>query len=218
MFLQSVIERTDGPVEIIPLTERLGRKLKIATDGTNAFSKIRFAVPYLAGFRGYAIWCDAADMLALADIAELWALKPGYGQAVRVVKHDYEPRHKVKYVGTELEAPNEAYERKNWSSLVMWDCGHFANRKLEPKFIAEQSGPYLHRFSWLEDHQIGELPLEWNWLDEYGEMDGICKLQHWTNGIPGFSHYIDAPNADQWKRTMLSCQEGMQYEIRAKGD
>ena len=214
-FLQSVIERTDAPLEIIPLTERLGRKLGISTDGTNAFSKIRFAVPYLAGFKGYAIWCDAADMLALADIAELWAMKPTYGEAVRVVKHDYEPRFKRKYVGTELEAVNEPYPRKNWSSLVFWDCWHYANRWLTPEAIAKQPGSYLHRFSWLKDEQIGELPAEWNWLDEYGEAD--CNLVHHTNGLPGFAHYADAPKADEWKRTMLNCQQGMQYEITVKG-
>lgn len=213
-FLQSVIERTDCPLEIIPLTERLGRKLGIATDGTNAFSRIRFAVPYLAGFKGYAIWCDAADMLALADIAELWAMKPAYGEAVRVVKHDYEPRNKRKYVGTELEAANEAYPRKNWSSLVFWDCWHYSNRWLTPEAIAKEPGPNLHRFQWLRDEQIGELPAEWNWLDEYG--DGEPKLQHWTNGIPGFSYYADAPKADEWKRTMQDVNNGMQYQITCK--
>ena len=214
VFLQSVIERTDSPVDIVPLTERLGRKLGISTDGTNAFSKIRFAVPYLCGFRGYALWCDAADMLALTDIAELWGMKPGHGEAVRVVKHDYQPKSKVKYVGTDLEAPNEPYERKNWSSLIYWDCNHFAHRKLEPEFIATQPGSYLHRFSWLKDEQIGELPEEWNWLDEYG--DGPAKVMHHTTGIPGFTHYAEAPKADEWKKTMLDCLEGMQYEITLK--
>jgi hypothetical protein len=170
-------------------------------------------VPYLCGFRGYAIWCDAADMLALADIVELWNMRPGYGQAVRVVKHDYVPRNKVKYVGTDLESPNEAYERKNWSSLIHWDCGHFAHRKLEPKFIAEQPGPYLHRFSWLEDYQVGGLPAEWNHLIGEYSPNPDAKIAHMTLGIAGFNHYSCCEYSDEWRRTALNSQNGLQYEI-----
>jgi len=211
-FIQSVIERTDSPVEIIPLTERLGRKLGISSDGTNAFSKIRFAVPYLCGFKGWAVWADGADMLMLADVAELWSFRSKqWGKAVCVVKHNYQPSSPRKYIGTDLEADNQAYPRKNWSSLILWDCGHLGNQHLTPEYIAKQSGSFLHRFSWLPDNRIGELPIEWNWLDEYG--DANCKLMHHTNGLPGFSHYADAPHADEWRRTALGCLEGLQYQI-----
>ena len=60
------------------------------------------------------------------------------------------------------------------------------------------SGKYLHRFSWLNDDQIGELPIEWNYLEsEYEKRDNI-KLIHYTIGTPCFEGYEDTPNAYKW--------------------
>jgi len=212
VFTQSVIERTDRPVEIIALTEKIGKRYGVGTDGTNAFTKLRFLVPYLCGFQGWAIFADAADMLLMADLAELWSFRQKqWGNAVCVVKHDYQPASTRKYIGTDLEAENQSYPRKNWSSLILWDCSHLGNQHLKPEYIEKQPGSFLHRFSWLPDNRIGELPIEWNWLDEYGEASS--KIQHYTNGIPGFSHYTDAPHADEWRRTAVGCLEGLQYQI-----
>lgn len=168
-------------------------------DGSNAFTYSRFLVPWLCGFRGWAIWADGADMMLRADIAEAYALRlADHRAAVFVAKHEYLTRHPRKYVGTPMEAPNADYPRKNWSSFIIWDCGHEMNRFLTPEYVASNPGAHLHRFAWLPDELIGALPIEWNWLaDEYGE-NANAKLIHWTAGMPGFAHYADAPMADGW--------------------
>ena len=212
VFLQSVIERTDEPVEIIPLTERIGRKMGIVSDGSNSFSKIRFSIPYLCGFKGHAIWADAADMLCLEDIVELWNRRDTY-HAVKVVKHDYQPTGR-KYVGTEMETANEAYPRKNWSSLVLWWNEYMPHQQLTPSFINEKPGSFLHRFSWLPDARIGDLSSEWNHLVIEQERNPNAKLAHFTLGIPSFSNYGDCEFSDEWKKTLQNALEGMQYEVR----
>jgi hypothetical protein len=198
-FIQSVLQTTPVPVSITPLSGK--------TDGTNAFTLARFLVPSLCGFTGHAIWCDGADMLLRADLRELLDFQ-NWRYAAQVVQHSYTPKHDRKYIGTELEAPNEAYERKNWSSLILWNCEHDANMCLTQKFVEAQSGRFLHRFSWLEDGLIRGLPLEWNWLDEYGWNDS-AKLVHYTNGIPGFSHYANAPHSEEWRAALRLSQRGL---------
>lgn len=206
VFAQSVINRKEL-VSLIPLQGQ-------QRDGTNAFTYERFLVPYYCGFQGWAIFADGADMLLRADLSELWALKDkDTYNAVRVVKHDYQTRHPRKYVGTEMEAHNGDYPRKNWSSLILWNCGHFRNRCLTPDFVASKAGSFLHRFEWLDDDRIGELPKEWNWLaDEYGGNQ-LSKINHWTAGIPGFEQYKFAPMADEWHEIRAQFELDVQDRI-----
>ena len=186
VFAQSVIETTPG-AELIPLAPVQG-------DGTNAFTYSRFRVPALCGYRGWALFLDGVDMLARANLNDLMTIAdPRYG--VMVVKHDYRTRHPRKYVGTALECANEDYPRKNWSSVILWNCGHYSHQRTN----LHRADPMLHRFCWVPDNEIGELPHAWNWLaDEYGENQQ-AKLVHWTAGMPGFEQYADSPMADEWR-------------------
>jgi hypothetical protein len=197
VFCQSVIEKTSEPVAITPLSGR--------TDGTNAFTLARFLVPSLCEFQGWAIFADGADMLLRADLAGLWALRDER-HAVQVVQHDYTPKSDRKYIGTHMESPNGAYPRKNWSSLVLWNCGHPDNAWLTPEVVNAATGPALHRFSWT--NKIGALPVEWNYLDEYPAAD--AHLVHYTNGIPGFTYYRDALHADAWHSQLSKALTGLQ--------
>jgi hypothetical protein len=106
---------------------------------------------------------------------------------------------KEKYLGSK----NEDYPRKNWSSVILWNCSNHPNRKLTPEFVQHSTGAYLHRFSWLDDERIGELPPEWNWLpDEYG-ANPDAKLLHYTLGTPCFHEFADTPQADEWHKERL---------------
>lgn len=215
MFVQSVLENTDEPVQIVPLTEAIGKKLGVGTDGTNSFTKLRFLVPYLCGFKGHAMWADGADMLCLADISELWGERDNW-HGVKVVKHDYQSTTSMKYIGTEMEAANYAYPKKNWSSLMLFTNSYAPHEKLTPEFVNKQPGSYLHRFSWMPEERIGDLPAEWNHIPLELPYDINAKLVHFSLGIPGFEHYGDCDYATHWKQTMLSAQEGMQYQITVK--
>lgn len=199
--MQSVIEQCSAPVSIIPLHGR-------QRDGTNSFTYERFLIPHHCGYKGFAIFVDGSDMLLRSDIAELWALRSGW-HAAQVVKHEYTTTHPRKYLGTPMEADNRDYPRKNWSSVVLWNCEHYMNRCLTPESLEKLDGSYLHRFSWLPDDRIGELPAGWNWLvDEYGENER-AKILHWTAGMPGFKHYAQAPHAKEWRDAAVNASYAM---------
>lgn len=197
-FSASVIDKASHPVGIFPLHLSMLPFYKGGErDGTNAFIYSRFLIPYMMGYKGFAIFVDGADMIVRGDIAELDALCDPW-KAVQVVKHDYKTKHPRKYVGTGMEADNRDYERKNWSSVMIINCGHYNWARITPETIDKMSGADLHRFAFIDERFIGELPKEWNWLcDEYGPNPD-AKLLHWTAGIPGFPHYKDAPHADEW--------------------
>lgn len=199
-FCASVIHYASEPVSISPLSLRSLHKVYAGgqRDGTNAFIYSRFLIPYLCGFQGFAIFVDGADMIVKDDIAKLWALRDPF-KAVQVVKHDYKTKHPRKYVGTAMEAKNDDYPKKNWSSVMIINCAHYAWRNMTPDKVEQSPGYYLHRFEFIEDRFIGELPKEWNWLaDEYGDNPD-AKLCHWTCGIPAFSAYAETPMAEDWR-------------------
>ena len=200
VFASSLINRATAPVSIIPLHIDLFTSFYGAghRDGTNAFIYTRFLIPFLQSWKGFAVFVDGADMLMRADIAELWALRDVY-KAVQVVKHDYKTKHPRKYVGTKMEAVNHDYPRKNWSSVMLINCNHFRWRDITPEKVQEMTGPELHRFSWIPDDLIGELPPEWNWIADEQGHNPDAKLVHWTAGTPAFPHYAEASFSDEFR-------------------
>jgi len=195
-FTQSIIEKCSIPLIIMPLAMNTLKGYKEThTDKSNDFIYSRFLTPYLNNFKGWAIFADG-DMICQADIKELWDLMDE-SKALQVVKHDYKTKAKKKYLGN----VNEDYPKKNWSSLILWNCSHPKHKILTPEFIASQTGKYLHRFSWLDENEIGELPKEWNWLAiEYPENKN-AKLIHYTLGTPCFKEYKESDMADIWYQT-----------------
>lgn len=146
-------------------------------------------------------------MLMLTNIAELHKLFDPT-KAVQVVKHEYKTKHKKKYIGTKMEAKNEDYPRKNWSSMILWNCEHPANRCLTPDYVDDHAGSELHRFNWLPEKLIGDLLKEWNVL--VGEQDNPnAKIAHYTLGIPEFVHYKYCDYAQQWFNTKSRMLDGL---------
>jgi hypothetical protein len=125
---------------------------------------------------------------------------------VQVVKHDYKTKMTEKYLGSK----NEDYTRKNWSSVILWNCRNPINNRLTPEFIQKSTGAELHRFSWIKDERIGELPPEWNWLpDEFGPNPN-AKLLHYTLGTPCFHEFATTPMADEWHRERMLAEYCLQ--------
>ena len=140
-FVQSIIDKSSVPICFIPLAiSSLKDYKETHADKSNDFIYSRFLTPYLTKFNGWAIFADG-DMVCLSDIKELWDLRDD-SKAVLVVKHDYQTKSKKKYLGN----INENYPRKNWSSLILWNCSHPKHKILTPEFISNQTGKYLHRF------------------------------------------------------------------------
>lgn len=149
------------------------------------FATSRFLVPMLAQ-TGWALFTDC-DMVFLGDIAELFALAdPAF--AVMVVKHPNLPGDGVKMDG----APQTPYPRKNWSSVILWNCDHPANQRLSLQDVNERPGRDLHAFYWLHDSEIGELPPEWNWLVGVQPKPASPKIAHFTMGGPWFPNWKPA--------------------------
>ena len=93
----SILRRATQPIAITPIALQhmksfydRPRDPKQSTD----FSFTRFLTPYLAGYRGWAIYMDC-DMILLDDIANLWHLRDDK-YALMCVQHDHLPRESAK--------------------------------------------------------------------------------------------------------------------------
>lgn len=203
-FIQSVMDKSSLPVSFTPLAiNTLKGYHETHNDKSNDFIYSRFLTPYLNAFSGWAIFADG-DMICQSDIRELWDLRDE-SKAVLVVKHNYKTKAQKKYLGN----INTDYPKKNWSSLILWNCAHPKHKILTPDFISNQTGKFLHRFSWLEDKDIGDLPKDWNWLAiEYPENKN-AKLIHYTLGTPCFKEYWDCDMSDIWHANQKRVLSGM---------
>jgi len=194
----SILSRSSVPVAIVPVN--IANLKKVYTrerdpKQSNEFSFTRFLVPYLSGYEGFAAFFDC-DMMLRTDVARLFELAAkNPSKAVHVVQHDYEPRDDIKYLNT----VQYRYPRKNWSSVVLWNCGHPSNRAVTPEFVNTASPMELHRFQWLKDEEIGALDVRWNWLvGEYADPPQDVHNVHWTVGGPYFHEYKGADFAQEW--------------------
>ena len=183
-------ERRDG---------RLWDSLSAAPMSTE-FALTRFLVPQVCS-ADWAVFCDC-DFLWRADVHELLALAdPRY--AVMVVQHDYRPEP-----GTKMDGQLQLqYRRKNWSSLMLWNCRHPAHEQLSG-LVNTWTGRRLHAFEWLEDAQIGSLPEAWNWLEGHSPSSLEPKAVHFTRGTPDMPGYEHVPYADEWRRVRDQIPEG----------
>lgn len=185
----SLSKRTKVPHVIHPLKQKEMREKGLYyrqrdPKQSTEFTYLRFLVPHLAGYKGWAMFVDD-DFLWLGDLADLLDhIDDKY--AIICVQHDYKPTEAVKLAGV----AQDAYPRKNWSSMVLYNCGHPANQKLTVELANTESGSYLHRFKWIEDDSlIGEVPYTWNFLVgwykklEDGKVPGAI---HYTEGGPWF--------------------------------
>ncbi len=202
VFAHSIWTRSSAPVSVVPVkVTQLPMSRPWHPKQSNEFAFSRWLVPWICDYKGWALFADC-DMLALADFVELEQyLDPRY--AVRVVKHSHEPPEGEKFLGR----PQTRYRRKNWSSFVLFNCDRC--RILDPTFVNEADGLYLHQFGWLRDEEIGELPPEWNYLVGWDEGK-YAKVAHFTEGGPYFSEYRGCEYTEEWEAAhdeMLACQQ-----------
>lgn len=188
-------------IEVIPLIQDELRAQELYWRdedklGSTEFTFTRFLVPELCNFKGWAVFCDC-DFLFNTDIEKLFRLAdPRY--ALMCVQHDYNPDNAVKMDGK----VQHQYPRKNWSSMMLFNCEHPSNKKLTKELVnnPDIDGKYLHRFSWLDDKEIGKLPVHWNWLVGWYDQskDGKPKALHYTEGGPWFKEYERCEYAVDW--------------------
>ena len=192
----SILSRSSQPVQIAPLAldnlRGILTREKHPLQSTD-FSFSRFLVPYLSDYAGWSLFCDC-DMLMLEDIANLWALRDERF-AVQVVKHDHKPSENVKF----LDKPQSKYEKKNWSSVILFN--NIKCRALTPAYVNTATGLELHQFKWLaNDDLIGGITARWNHLVDYDPGLPAAQLSflHYTEGGPYFEAYKNCGYADLW--------------------
>ncbi len=156
------------------------------------FALSRFLVPHLAK-TGWALFMDC-DMLVRRDVAQLFALADP-SRAVMCVKHEYQPSHREKMDG-QIQTP---YSRKNWSSLMLFNCDHPANKRLTLEMINNLPGIELHNFCWLSGPEIGPLPKTWNFLVGESAKNADPAVAHFTNGVPSMRGHENVAFADEWR-------------------
>ena len=209
----SIMEKSSIPISFVPVNQVNQRKIftrPIDSKQSNEFSISRFLVPHLSDYSGYSVFFDC-DMLVRVDIAEILnVINEQPGKAVYCVQHSYEPKDDIKYLNT----VQYKYPRKNWSSVVLWNCGHHANKKVDLNFVNNATPMELHRFSWLKDDEIGALDVRWNWLvGEYAEPPNDVKNIHWTVGGPYFNEYKDVDFSDEWRDAVKKINYCEQREL-----
>ena len=156
------------------------------------FSFSRFLTPYLSDYAGWSLFMDC-DMLMLDDVAQLWKLRDER-YAVMVVKHNHVPREERKF----LDQPQTAYQKKNWSSVMLFNNAKC--RALSPEYVNKASGLELHQFKWLADDElIGAIPERWNHLVGYNAPRRDAALVHYTLGGPYFEEYRNCEYAEEWR-------------------
>lgn len=166
---------------------------------TTGHAIARFLVPKLMNYQGWALFVDG-DVLFRADVAKLFSLANSR-YAVQVVKHQYEPKNDVKKGGH----VQTTYFRKNWSSVMLFNCEHPANQALTVELVNSVPGRDLHRFCWLEDDLIGGLPETWNHLVGHSTHDDNPSLVHFTEGLPDVQGYENQPFASEWFDMARAC-------------
>ena len=204
----SIMENSSVPVEITPLKRsQLPLTRPRHPKQSNEFAFTRWLVPYLQSYQDYGIFVDC-DFLFLGDIADLWFVRDPT-KAVQVCQHSSESfKEGKKYLGTE----QTVYDRKCWSSLILFNCSHPSSKRLTPQYIDNADGLSLHQFKWCSDEEIGSLPLEWNWLVGHYPVKPDVKAIHYTEGGPYFKAYSDCDFKDEFWRAyekMKYVKEGL---------
>jgi lipopolysaccharide biosynthesis glycosyltransferase len=155
------------------------------------FAISRFFVPLLA----HSGWCLAVDcdVVFLEDPHELLEFADE-SKAVMVVKHA-----PLTATGTKMDGQVQTiYERKNWSSVVLWNVDHVANKRLNLLSLNQWPGRDLHAFKWLSDSEIGELPRAANWLVGVHPKPDRPIIAHYTLGVPAMPGHENDEYAHLW--------------------
>ena len=199
---RSILDKCSDPtkIEIVKLVKKdmikEGIFKRTDKDGATEFTYTRFFVPYLNDYKGYAIFVDS-DFLWECDVLELFENYTKKEFAVSCVMHKYvNCNGKTKMDGQ----AQEWYPKKNWSSLMIYNCEHpnvVKNLTLENVNI--KTAKWLHRLEWCEEYEVLEIPKDYNYLVGYYN-DGNIKAIHFTDGGPWHPGYEDVEFGDRWKK------------------
>lgn len=153
----------------VAITRLQLNQLPMKRTGLTEFTYSRYLVPYLCNYEGEAVFMDA-DMLCLADIAELYWMCHNRFDSVSVVQNKL---------------------RFEWPSLMFFNNSHCKGLTLD---VIEKGQP--QGFEWATS--VGAIPPEWNHLIGYDAPRKDVKIVHFTQGIPCFEETKDSEYAAEW--------------------
>lgn len=155
------------------------------------FALTRFLVPHLAE-SGLALFVDCDVMFRQSPI-RLFE-RADLSKAVSVVQHEYDPEDALKMDGQ----AQTRYARKNWSSVMLFNCDHPRNDPLSVEYVNSRRGLDMHQFDWLRDSDIGELDTQWNYLVGHHTREDCADpaIVHYTEGLPWMREGCEY--ADEW--------------------
>lgn len=160
--------------------------------GSTEFTITRFLTPYLSNYTGISLFMDC-DVLVQTDLEDI-LVECDLSLPVNCVKHEYTPK-------TDLKMDNRTqyvYPRKNWSSVMVFNCEHKLIRKnLTVESVNSSTPKYLHRMGWAEEN-IGELHHTWNYLVGYYSDIEKPNILHYTDGGPWFENYKNCEFSENW--------------------
>lgn len=153
------------------------------------FAFTRFLVPSICkarGISGKVMFVDC-DFIFKDDVAKLFKeVDKQEGLPLYVVQHDFESKNQLKMDNCE----QKNYNRKLWSSLMVFDVDHYMNSELIPSEVNTRSGLWLHNFLWIDrGTPIGKISERWNFIPNHSEprvaYEDIGAI-HYTEGGPWF--------------------------------
>lgn len=221
----SIRRHLSAPVDIFPIkledmrarslyarpVEQRGHQMwDVISDApmSTEFAISRFLTPHLSRTK-WAVFCDC-DFLWRVDINEILDLADP-AKALLCVQHQHAPSETQK-----MDAQMQVlYARKNWSSMMLWNCEHPAHKKLTIEMINSVPGRDLHRFCWLKDEEIGALPATWNWLEGHSDPAIDPKVIHYTRGGPWFDNWQHVAHAQDWLDELALMQRVRDERVRA---
>lgn len=177
--------------------DQAGRRWDLVSDApmSTDHAIARFFVPVVCGYQGWALFADS-DILCRRPLTDLLAYAdPQY--AVCCVQHPPLSETGLKKDG-QIQT---AYARKNWSSVMLFNGAHPSNRAgLTLDYLNRTPGRFLHAFAWLQAHEIGALPPEWNYLVGVTEPAVTDPaIVHFTLGLPSLPERAADPFAEEWR-------------------
>lgn len=183
------------------------------------FAFTRFLVPSICkarGIKGNAMFVDCDfifkdDIAKLFDEVEAQPLAPLY-----TVHHDYTSKNQVKMDNCE----QKNYNRKLWSSLMVFNVNHPYNDDINPSEVNIRSGLWLHNFLWIpRDQPIGEISERWNFIPNHSEPRVNKKdigAIHYTEGGPWFKGLENCDYSDIYYKTELDYYKHMVKTLKGK--
>jgi len=210
------IEKYNKNIEVVKLVKKdledQGLFWRKDTTGVTEFTYTRFLVPYLNNYEGWALFCDS-DFLWTCDINEVFEKYSDEKYAVSCVKHAY----KNCFAKTKMDGrPQEFYPRKNWSSLMLFNCSHPSVKKLTLENVANETPAWLHRMTWAKDEEIGEIDKAYNYLvgyyDDHKLNQDYVKALHYTDGGPWHPGYENVEFGDLWLEYLTDDEKEIIYK------